>query len=302
MINMKITNILTAAVILPLSLCAADISGTWKSEFETQRGKQNYTFTFKQDGTTLTGKANSEMGERKREAELKEGKVEGDAVSFVEPLKIQDNEIRITYTGKISAGGDEIKLTRAVGDFGSNEIVAKREGAASAAAAPGAKIIRVKAGRSTPFTDSSGNVWAPDQGFEGGDVVERDPVPTITGTKDQGLFLTEHYSMDSFSTNVPNGKYVAKLYFAETFEGVTGPGERVFSFNVQGHEFKNFDIYAKAGGANRAYVETVPVEVTNGTFKITFTSNIENPAIDAIEIIPQELAGTAAANTPSATH
>jgi hypothetical protein len=292
---MKIRTILTAMAILPLSLFAADVTGTWKSEFDSQIGTQNYTFTFKQDGTTLTGKANSEAGDRKREAELKEGKVEGDTVSFVELLTIQDNEIRVTYTGKLSAAGDEIKFTRAVGDFGKTDIVAKREVAAATSA--GAKTIRIKAGRSTPFTDSSGNIWSAEQGFEGGDVVERDPAPTITGTKDPGLFLTEHYSMDSFSTKVPNGKYVAKLYFAETFEGITGPGERVFSFNVQGHEFKNFDIYAKAGGANRAYVETVPVEVTDGTFKITFTSNIENPAINAIEIIPQMAAETTAAAT-----
>ena len=79
------------------------------------------------------------------------------------------------------------------------------------------------------------------------------------------------------------------------FEGISGPGDRVFSFNVQGHEFKNFDIFAKAGGANRAYIETVPVEVTDGTFKITFTSNIENPAINAIEIIPETVAGTTTA-------
>jgi hypothetical protein len=300
MTNMKIRSILTAVALLPFSLCAADITGTWKSEFDSQIGKQNYTFTFKQDGTSLTGKANSEAGERKREAELKEGKVEGDTVSFVEMLKIQDNEIRVTYTGKLSANGNEINLTRAVGDFGKTDIVAKRDLAASAGAAPSANIIRIKAGRSTPFTDSSGNVWSAEQGFEGGDTVERDPAPTITGTKDPGLFLTEHYSMDSFSTKIPNGKYVAKLYFAETFEGITGPGERVFSFNVQGHEFKNFDIYAKAGGANRAYVETVPVEVTDGTFKITFTSNIENPAIDAIEIIPQTMAGAASSTTQSA--
>ena len=68
--------------------------------------------------------------------------------------------------------------------------------------------------------------------------------------------------MNSFSCAVPNGKYTAKLYFAETYEGITGPGQRVFSFNVQGHEFKDFDVFVKAGGANRAYVETVPVEVT----------------------------------------
>jgi hypothetical protein len=56
---------------------------------------------------------------------------------------------------------------------------------------------------------------------------------------------------------------------------------------VQGHEFKDFDVWAKAGGANKAYIETVPVEVTNGEFKIVFTPNVENPQINAIEIIPQ---------------
>ena len=93
--------------------------------------------------------------------------------------------------------------------------------------------------------------------------------------------------MESFSHKLPNGKYVVKLYFAETFDGITGPGQRVFSYNVQGHGYKDFDIWAKTGGANCAYVETVPVEVTNGELKITFTANIENPEINAIEIIPQ---------------
>jgi hypothetical protein len=148
-------------------------------------------------------------------------------------------------------------------------------------------VIRIKAGSSSPFTDSSGNVWLAEQGFNGGDVIERDASLTIANTKDSGLFRSEHYGMDSFSCAVPNGKYTAKLYFAETFDGITGPGERMFSFNVQGHEFKDFDVWVKAGGPNRAYVETVPVEVADGKFKITFTSNIENPQINAIEIIPQ---------------
>ena len=146
--------------------------------------------------------------------------------------------------------------------------------------------IRVKAGAATPFKDSSGNVWLADQGFDGGDTVERPDAP-ITGTKDPGLYQSEHYSMNSFSCKIPNGKYIAKLHFCETFEGITGKGDRVFSFNVQGHSFKDFDVFAKAGGANKAYVETVPVEVTNGIFKIEFISNIENPQINAIEIAPQ---------------
>jgi hypothetical protein len=148
-------------------------------------------------------------------------------------------------------------------------------------------VIRIKAGAYEPFKDSSGNVWQAEVGFEGGDVVEHDSSLTIANTKDSGLFQSEHYSMESFSCAVPNGKYLAKLYFAETYEGITGPGERVFSFNVQGREFKDFDVWAKAGGPNRAYVEAVPVEVTDGKFKVTFTSNVENPQINAIEIIPQ---------------
>jgi outer membrane protein assembly factor BamB len=109
----------------------------------------------------------------------------------------------------------------------------------------------------------------------------------VTGTKDPGLFTSEHFSMTAFSCKIPNGKYLAKLYFAETYQGITGPGQRVFSFNVQGQEFKDFDIWVKAGGPKRAYVETVPVEVTNGEFRIVFTPKVENPAINAIEIIPQ---------------
>ncbi len=160
----------------------------------------------------------------------------------------------------------------------------------SAAPAPAAtqSVVRIKAGVSEPFTDSSGNVWQPEQGFDGGSVISRDAGTAVANTKDAALYLSEHYGMSSFSCSVPNGKYIAKLHFAETFEGVTGAGERVFSFNVQGHEFKDFDVFVKAGGSNRAYIETVPVEVTNGKFTIVFTSNIENPEINAIELIPQK--------------
>jgi enterochelin esterase-like enzyme len=123
---MKTQISLVALGVASLSALAADLTGTWKAEFETQRGLQKYTFTLKQDGTSITGKANVERDGEKREAELKEGKIEGDTLTLVEPLKIQDNEIKIIYTGKFS--DNEIKLTRKVGDFGSSEATAKREG------------------------------------------------------------------------------------------------------------------------------------------------------------------------------
>jgi hypothetical protein len=159
--------------------------------------------------------------------------------------------------------------------------------AASALKAGPDGIYRVKAGSTDPFTDSAGHVWQAEVGFDGGDVVARDAGTAIADTKDAGLFLSEHYSMNSFSVSVPNGKYIAKLYFAETYDGITGAGQRVFSYNVQGqHEVKDMDLFAKVG-ANRAYIDTVPVQVTDGKFTITFTSNVENPEINAIELDPQ---------------
>jgi endoglucanase len=145
--------------------------------------------------------------------------------------------------------------------------------------------IRIKAGVTAPFTDSSGNVWLADQGFADGDTIER-PDLEIANTKDPGLYRAERYGMTSFSQPVPNGNYIVKLHFAETFEDITAPGGRVFSFNVEGKEFKDFDVFAKAGGALRAYVETVPVTVTDEKLDIRFTSQVENPEINAIEILP----------------
>src|SRR5436305_10937615 len=141
---MKIHITLLALAAASLSALAADVTGTWKAEFNTQRGLQKYTFTLKQGGASVTGKANVERDGEKREAELKEGKVDGDTVTFAEPLKIQDNEIRITYTGKIS--GDEIKFTRKVGDFGSSEATAKRQAASATAQGTAAQPASTNAG------------------------------------------------------------------------------------------------------------------------------------------------------------
>src|SRR5205085_4969635 len=73
--TMKNPVLLLALAALPCGGFAADLSGTWKSEFDSQIGRQKYTYTLKQEGDKLTGKANSEVNEQKRETELSEGKV-----------------------------------------------------------------------------------------------------------------------------------------------------------------------------------------------------------------------------------
>ena len=157
--------------------------------------------------------------------------------------------------------------------------------AAVAPPAVGPAPVRIKAGPSDSFKDADGNVWLPEQGFVDGDTTER-PDVQITNTTTPAIYRSERYSMTSFSYPVPNGKYTVKLHFCETFEGITGPGQRVFSFNVEGQEFKDFDIWVKAGGFLRAYIETVSVEITDGKLNITFTPNVENPQINGIEILP----------------
>lgn len=180
---MKILLSLLTLASLPVLAPAADVAGTWKAEFQTQRGLQKYTFTLKQDGTSLTGKASAESNDQKREAELKEGKVDGDTVTFVEPLKFQDSELRISYTGKLA--GNEIKFTRQVGDFGKSEAVAKRE-PATASTQP------------APANPEAGGARAGRRGAFGG--------PITLGPDDKATFPPPPDGFDKARDGIEHGK------------------------------------------------------------------------------------------------
>lgn len=114
-----------AILLLTVFSFAADLSGKWTGEFRTPvGGEQKYTFEFKVDGEKLTGKAHYERLGQKGEAELLEGKISGDDISFVENLDTGTDTLRISYKGKVA--GDEIKFARQVGDFSTVEFTAKR--------------------------------------------------------------------------------------------------------------------------------------------------------------------------------
>jgi hypothetical protein len=102
-------------------LRAADITGTWTAAFDTQIGQQSYTYEFTVKDSVLTGRMKSNLSA----SDIVDGKVTGDKVSFVEIFKLEDMEIRITYTGTV-VSDDEIKFTRQVGDIATEELVAKR--------------------------------------------------------------------------------------------------------------------------------------------------------------------------------
>jgi endoglucanase len=155
----------------------------------------------------------------------------------------------------------------------------------STALASAAEAIRIRAGTTAKHTDESGVVWLADQGFADGETIDRTGIK-VANTATPSIYGAERYGMSRFALPVPNGKYTVKLHFAETYEGIYAAGERVFSFNVEGKDFKDFDVTAKTGGVMRAHVETVEVTVADGKLDITFASKIENPEINALEIIP----------------
>jgi hypothetical protein len=109
---------------LPLVLLAADpasIAGTWTASFDTQIGKQDYTYTFTVKGSALTGRAKSANGD----TEITEGKIEGSKVSFVENLNYQGMPLRIVYTGTVTSP-DQIDFTRDVAGLAMEKLTAKR--------------------------------------------------------------------------------------------------------------------------------------------------------------------------------
>jgi enterochelin esterase-like enzyme len=156
--------------------------------------------------------------------------------------------------------------------------------------------LRVDCGSSQPYKDKLGNVWAADQesgtgntwGANYGSTMDRSGLG-VTGTDIAPIYETERYSMDSYKFTVPNGKYTVRLHFAETYEGITGPGERVFSVSLQGKEvLKDLDPFKDTGGFMKPLVkEFKDVSVDNGQIVIGFTPNIENPQICGIEILAE---------------
>ncbi len=142
---MKINGRLTTLVTLTFTLVAtraADIDGQWKSEFDSAVGHLKYVYELKADGEKLSGKAIRNQDDRVTETVLRDGKITGAELSFVEALQFDGQEIRIEYKGKLD--GNRLQLARRPGEFDPLNIVALRGDAASpsgaAAPASGKKI------------------------------------------------------------------------------------------------------------------------------------------------------------------
>ncbi|HET8922927.1 MAG TPA: malectin domain-containing carbohydrate-binding protein [Candidatus Acidoferrum sp.] len=149
--------------------------------------------------------------------------------------------------------------------------------------------IRVRCGGPT-YTDSKGQVWQSDYGYNTGTSSTFSTTSPISGTPDPKLFQDERFVYEStsmtYSFPVANGTYHVNLYFAEIFSGVNAAGKRVFNVKIDGTlAFPNLDIFA-ASGPNAALVKGADVVVQNGVLSIEFDNVVQNAKVDAIEILP----------------
>ncbi len=155
------------------------------------------------------------------------------------------------------------------------------------AAALAQQPIRVNCG-GTSYTDSKGQVWQADFGYNAG--LRYSSSAQISGTSDPTLFQSERYNSGSspmiYSFPVANGLYHLNLLFAEIYGPLQKVGARVFNIKVQGNlAFQNLDIFA-AAGANAALIKGMDVSVQNGVLSIEFDNSVQNAKVDGIEILP----------------
>jgi hypothetical protein len=83
---------------------AVDMTGVWEISSESPRGAQTRTITFEQDGATLTGTMETQMG-----SVPIEGSVEGNEITFTMTLSRGERSFEMVYTGTVE--GDTAKGT-----------------------------------------------------------------------------------------------------------------------------------------------------------------------------------------------
>jgi endoglucanase len=157
-------------------------------------------------------------------------------------------------------------------------------------------VLRVNCAAYDPYTDKAGNLWLPDQYFEGdnswgvvdGMTTDRGDLG-ITDSDAPKIYETESYMMSAYKFKVPNGKYTVRLHFAETYDGIMDEGERVFSVKINDKVvLEDFDPYKEAGFQKPIVKEFKGVTITNNEeLVIGFESDIENPEINGIEILSE---------------
>jgi hypothetical protein len=172
-------------------------------------------------------------------------------------------------------------------------------------------FIRINAGGATVTADDGGPNWEANTVtgatsgpsytvnigniFAGGIAASTGRHPTIpsyvSDTVFNGLFAQERWDPAGapemlWTIPVPNGSYVVNLYFGNSFAGTSAAGQRVYDINIEGGalEVDDLDLSGTYGHLMGA-MESYPVSVADGDITIELLHNVENPLINAIEVL-----------------
>jgi hypothetical protein len=110
------------------SLRAADISGTWKGAFDFQGSSMPVTLNLKAADAAVTGTVE---GLPTSPAEIHDGKIDGDSVSFWVNTDYQGQTYKLIYKGKISGDSIAFEFGTEDGSWGTT-LTVNREGATAA--------------------------------------------------------------------------------------------------------------------------------------------------------------------------
>jgi len=80
---------------------AADVDGKWTGSLDTPMGAVEVAFNFKAEGATLNGSTSGPDG---AEVAIKNGKIDGDKISFVVSLDFGGMPFDLNYTGVVNKG------------------------------------------------------------------------------------------------------------------------------------------------------------------------------------------------------
>lgn len=173
--------------------------------------------------------------------------------------------------------------------------------AGSTAQTQGNILYRVNAGGDVVNAADNGPDWSADQGGTspyrngGSNAASYSPSVTLDGSVPSStplaVFDSERWSPSDnpameWAFPAPAGTPLqVRLYFANRYTGTGSPGQRVFDVTLDGSKvLDNFDIVAAATADQRGVMRSFDV-VSDGEVDIDFSHEIENPLIDAIEIV-----------------
>ena len=160
-------------------------------------------------------------------------------------------------------------------------------------------VLRVDAGGKGDSLRTSDSALAPSPYLASGASDEVYYSPNLVSTTDpsvpadtpSSIFQSERWAGNNalgYDIRVPNGRFLIRLYTAETYAPAQKIGGRLMDVEIEGAVMQHdLDTFARVG-ANRGYVTNYVTAVTNGVLSLRLTNprGTVSPHLDAFDVIP----------------